>query len=1278
MTDSRQPDAAAGRGVALATVADDGGALTARQEGLVLLHTLRDTAGALVDAVAVEVEGHGAGQALARALPGLTGRHEALRTRLLRRPDGWRRIVAGENGAQDLPLAVANLSSGGEPAAVVADFVATPVAPDGAWPWRAAVWTRAGDGGAIAVLQAHQVVLDRAGLELCMREWLATAAGNAGTGAPVAGEPPESADERAAVEHFRAALDGSVPLQLPTEGPRPAVFPHRGGCARLALSGELLAAVDAFARDAESSAEDVCLAAHAAVLARYGSQSDVVVGVGVRRVQPSADPLAAHDTLLPVRVAVDPDASFAEHCAAVAAAAAAARRHADVAVQALVSALTRGRDASRAPLFQAAFEWSDRAPPDRIGEWQGRWLPVPPGGATVDVALRVRRWHDGGEAELVYAAELFAPAFADRLLQSWSAALAAGVGAASQAVAELPLLAAEDRAFLATYNATTAPTPSWPSVSAWVLDVCERRGDAVALQCGEQRYTYAELARRARGFASFLIERGVGEGQLVGVCLPRTADTVVCVLGVLAAGAAYVPLDPTYPRERLEFTAADAGIGLLLTAGAVVDRLAGVQCERLLLDAEADAIEAAIAGPARALPAVGAEALAYVIYTSGSTGVPKGVTVPHGGVVNFLAAMLREPGLSADDTVLGITTLSFDIHVLELWATLVAGARLVVVPRAVATDGVRLAALIDDVGATVLQATPATFHMLVGADWRAPDCRVLCGGEAMPAELARALLERAAEVWNMYGPTEATVWCSCARIVDAAAPIQLGRPIANLQMHVLDPRRRPVPVGVAGELYIGGAGVCPGYHDRPELTAERFVADPFAGGDAVMYRTGDLARHTAHGLEFHGRVDNQVKLRGFRVELGEIEAALAALSAVSVCAVDVRSLRAGDSRLVAWLVGDGDTAGARAQLAERLPEYMVPQHWLWLPEMPLLPNGKIDRHALTLELGTAETNDAEQHTGVEAMVAQLWCEVLGLASVRRGDDFFALGGHSLLAAELVARINDTCGTRFDLGLVFDAPTLAAQAARIDLGEDVGSTLVVPLAGDEGQAPVFCVCGINLYRGLAGELADRHAVYGVLLPIETELLAQPGVVPSVVEMARGYADAVRQKQPNGPYRLVGVSFGGVLAYEVARQLRARGERVHIVAILDVLLETGRRSAARRLLRGLRAAWNGVAQRWRRRSATAVDLRARMENLRQLRAEVYDAAWERYDMQPYDGDVVVFRATDELVNYGADVPPDGGWRAWVRGELACHDVPGDHLGILEAPQVEVLARHLRAHL
>jgi amino acid adenylation domain-containing protein len=610
-------------------------------------------------------------------------------------------------------------------------------------------------------------------------------------------------------------------------------------------------------------------------------------------------------------------------------------------------------------------------------------------------------------------------------------------------LSQLTVLSDPERdVLLRDWNATTREFPA-QCVPALFGAQAARSPQAVAVQAADGELTYAALHARVAGVVARLAALGVRAGDRVGICVERTLDLPVAVLAVMASGAAYVPLDPAFPAERLRYMADDAGVALVITQGRLETQWPGRPV--LDLEAEAEALQARTG--ARALPDVDAHQLAYVIYTSGSTGLPKGVCIEHGALANFLCSMRERPGLDANDTLVSVTTASFDIFGLELFLPLVTGARLVLASREQTLDGAALARLLESSAATVLQATPATWRMLLESGWRGREhLKALCGGEALPPALTEQLLARVGSLWNVYGPTETTIWSTLEEVDSGSigSTVSIGRPIANTRVYVLDEHMQPVPIGVSGELWIGGAGVARGYWQRPELTAERFVTDPFvAQAGARMYRTGDRARWRRDGrLEHLGRLDHQIKLRGYRIELGEVEAVLEGHEGVTQAVVATREM-AGETRLVAYAVGE--TRDARvldAYARERLPGYMVPGAWVFLDALPLTPNGKVDRRSLpepeVMGLGAAKY--VAPRSRMERTVAEIWRQVLDLERVGVHDGFFELGGHSLQLTGVRARLESALGRRIAMADLFRYPTVEAFAASLGAGEPETSVL----------------------------------------------------------------------------------------------------------------------------------------------------------------------------------------------------------------------------------------------
>jgi amino acid adenylation domain-containing protein/FkbH-like protein len=837
--------------------------------------------------------------------------------------------------------------------------------------------------------------------------------------------------------------DAPSVLALPTDRPRQATESFRGDVAHVSLSRELSDKLNHLSRKHGATLFMTLLAGFQALLSRYSGQDDVVVGTAIaNRNQPELENLIGFFlNTLPLRTKLAGDPSFAEIISRTKETALGAYAHQDMPFERLVEELRPERSLSHSPLVQVFFVLQN-APVEELQLRGLRLKHVPSGLKTVkgDMYLSMHETPEGLEGRLEYSTDLFDASTVEKLLGHFRVLLEAAVANPEMKLSELPLLTEGERQqILVEWNATESDFPRHFCMHQLFEEQVARTPNRVAAFLGTQEITYNELNSRSNQLAHHLRKLGVGPGTLVGIYIERNLDMLVALLGILKAGGAYVPIDPAYPKERIAFILEDANAPVLLTQQSLMASAPKSTVKLMCLDSDWPPISRESSD--NPTPMASPKDLAYVLYTSGSTGKPKGVQIEHRNLVNFLISVQKEPELKRGDRLLAVTTLSFDIAGLEIYLPLITGAEIVLASREEAADGQRLLALMTQAKPSVMQATPATWRMLIEAGWKgSPELKVLCGGEALPADLAEQLLPRCRELWNMYGPTETTIWSSVYRVpagLTTTAPI--GRPMANTTMYVLDSQLQPVPAGVAGELYIGGDGLARGYFNRPELTAEKFIRDPFGSKpSARLYRTGDLAKHLPAGnIQYLGRTDFQVKLRGFRIELGEIESALAQHPAVRQTVVVAREDKPGDKRLVAYVVlhfGQQLSATeARAHVKQSLPEYMAPSALVELDSLPLTPNGKVDRKRLPApDYGASETGkDRSTRTPTEEIIAGIWAEVLNLEQVGAEDDFFELGGHSLLATQAIARIRQAFKLQLPLRSMFESSTVAGLAERVD-------------------------------------------------------------------------------------------------------------------------------------------------------------------------------------------------------------------------------------------------------
>ncbi|HKV36205.1 MAG TPA: non-ribosomal peptide synthase/polyketide synthase [Pyrinomonadaceae bacterium] len=843
-------------------------------------------------------------------------------------------------------------------------------------------------------------------------------------------------------------------LELPLDNPRPAIQTYAGARQSLLLPEALSNSIKSLGKTEGHTLFVTLLAAFKALLHRYTNQTDIVIGspVAGRNHLDTEGLIGFFANTLVLRTTVADDPTFVDFARRVREGVLEAQAHQDIPFERLVEELQVTRDLSRSPVFQVMFILQNAA----LEEFNLSGLTLTPmeidsGTSKFDLTFFIDETKEGLRGTLEYNTDLFEAATISRLLRHFQILLESIVAKSDARLSELPLLNdSEGQQLLVEWNDTHAVYDDSACLHQLFEAQVERTPEAIALVCGEERLTYAELNQRANQLSHRLRALGVAAETRVGVMLERTPLLLTGLLAVLKAGGAYVPLDPNYPQQRVSFMLADAEVHVLLTTSELAGTVATGAVPVLCLDGEE--VEASSENPDCV---VQAENLSYVIYTSGSTGIPKGVQIPHRAVVNFLSFMQQQLSVTDKDVLLAVTSLSFDIAVLELFMPLTTGARVVLLTREQTMDAALLSEQLHTSKATLMQATPATWRMLTEFGWKAqPPLKVLCGGEALSRELAHQLAKSDAELWNLYGPTETTVWSLTTRIEADEKRITIGRPMANTQVYVLDKQQRPVPINVPGELYIGGDGLARGYLKRSALTAERFVPDPFGQQEgARLYRTGDLVRYREDGrIEYLGRIDQQVKVRGFRIELGEIEAQLERHAQVRQAVVTANEDEGGDKRLVAYVVSEETlaTSELRAFLKEQLPEYMVPSAFVQLAELPLTANGKVDRKRLPAAEFSRDEVAVEfvaPRTPTEEAVAGIWATVLKLERVGVLDNFFELGGHSLLATQVMHSLREAFHLDLPLRSIFESPTVADLSLVIEKAGSNGSSAIKRLSRD---------------------------------------------------------------------------------------------------------------------------------------------------------------------------------------------------------------------------------------
>ena len=851
----------------------------------------------------------------------------------------------------------------------------------------------------------------------------------------------------ALLDYWRKRLaDMPEVLELPIDFSRPAVQTTNGAVLGIDIPKETLDGIQQLAQKHQVTLFMAMLAVFKVLLFRYTSQEDIVVGTPIagrdRHEIRNVQGMFVNNLVLRTDMSGDP--SFVELLQRVRETTLGAYCHNNLPFEKLVEHLRPRRSLSHNPLFQVMFNQLILPPPSDVFQELGidndsALLDGMKSYAQQDLGVLLQVKPDRTSLVFNYSSDLFERATIERMAGHYLKLAESVLQNPLSGISELPMLSSvENDLLLREWNRTEQHYPEFTVSRLFEMQV-ERFPDNTALVFEGQSLTYAELNARANRLANYLQSLGVGAEVKVGLFVERGFDMIVSILAVLKTGGAYVPLDPAYPVERLAFMLEDSQVSVIVSQLELLDSLPTHNANAICLDRDEQSIVERSDSNLALTPSRGD--LAYVIYTSGSTGVPKGVEVPNSALANLLQSMIKDPGMSQDDVLVAITTLAFDMAVPELYLPLVTGATMVIASREVATDGVALGKLLDSCGASIFQATPSTWRLLFASGWGGnKKLKALCGAEPMPPELADQLLERCDIVWNTYGPTETTVWSTAYRLATGAPKTLIGRPIANTRIYILDNKMQPVAIGVTGELYIGGSGVTRGYWQRPELTAERFIPDPFSTvKDQRMYKTGDLARYRPDGnIEYIGRIDHQVKLRGFRIELGEVEAALARQDEVRSSVVIVREDTPGDQRLVAYVIRNqncADTANEdklRNSLSEFLPGYMIPSFFILMDAFPLTPTGKIDRKALPVPKARQRSISGyiQPETEIEKTLAAIWCEMLGVDHVSLDDNFFDIGGHSLIAIKSIIQFREQTGLVLE-PVSYYQQTLGQLAASVD-------------------------------------------------------------------------------------------------------------------------------------------------------------------------------------------------------------------------------------------------------
>ena len=1106
------------------------------------------------------------------------------------------------------------------------------------------------------------------------------------------------------LNYWKQQLSGELPvLELPIDYPRPPVQAFTSGKTSIKLSSELTLSLQELSRKSGVTLYMTLLAAFFVLLSRYSGQSDLMVGTPIanRQLSELEGLLGFFVNTLVLRANLGDNPSFRELLGRVRETALGAYEHQDLPFEKLVEQLQRSRDLSRNPLFQVMFALQNV--PE--GRWELPHLAVTPLSvenltAKFDLSLDLWETETGLEGKWEYNADLFKSETIERTIGNFLTLLEGIVAEPEQKVGFLPLLTPKERhQLLVSWNDTFASYPETQCIHQLFEEQVERTPDAVAVVFESEQITYRELNAKANQLARYLQSLGVGPEVLVGICLERSRETIIGLLGILKAGGAYVPLDPNYPSERLAYMLEDSGISVLLTSERLVGQLPSNNVRAIYLDSPQTILAS------KSKENIGDLAkpdnLAYVIYTSGSTGKPKGVMVTHQGLCNLAKTQIKIFDVRHNSRILQFASLSFDASIWEIVMSICSGARLYMGTSESLRPGPDLTELLQKQEITHVTLPPSALATLTNQDL--PRLKnIIVAGETCTKDLVEQW-SVGRRFFNAYGPTESTVCASVAECTNVNRNLTIGRPIANVQIYILDRHLQPVPIGVPGELHIGGAGLARGYLNRPELTAQKFIPNPFSKEEGSrLYKTGDLARYLPDGnIEFIDRIDNQVKIRGFRIELGEIEAVLTQHPKVGQAVVIVREDIPGDKRLAAYIVAKEEVASSQLRrfLKSKLPNYMVPSAFVFLDAIPLTPNGKCDRRALPIpDVSTQEAERIAPRTTTELQLVQIWSEVLNVPSVGVRDNFFDLGGHSLLAVRLMARIEQQLGTPLPLATLFTEPTIEGQASLLSAVPNTKNfSPLVPIKPTGSKPPFFCIHpgggNVLCYAALARQLDAEQPFYGLQ---SVGLNGEQEPLTRIEDMAATYIKAIQTVQPQGPYKIGGWCMGGIVAFEMARQLQSSGHEIALLAPIQSFLEAIEYDEARVVIRfaeylihhfdkelpvsadelrqlGLEEKLNYVLKK----ILQILPLEMGLEQMCQMFA-VFQGniqAENSYVPRPYSGQITFFCAEDPPEQLAEKQKLIQVWSSLAAGGIKIHKIPGDHFSIIPS---EALAKELGSYL
>jgi amino acid adenylation domain-containing protein len=1117
------------------------------------------------------------------------------------------------------------------------------------------------------------------------------------------------------LEFWKKELNGAPEvLQLPMDFPRPKKTTYHGTEYNFYIDPELKEKLADLSKKMSTGLSIPLLSAFAVLINRYSLQDDFILGFPVaNRIYPELESLTGvFINTLPIRFTFPDEINFQEFTRNTTKRFLSAYGNQEIPVDRLVEELKLKRSMNINPLFQVLFNYLTDFPNEL--KFPGTTFQLTDGervSAQVDLTLTVNDLQRGLKCTYEYNTDLFRKETIARMSGNYLTILRAIVENETLNINAIPLLTRQEKnLMLEEWNNTVVDYPKEKCIHHLFEEQVRKTPDSIAVAFENEQLTYAELNARANRLARHLVKQGAKEGTIVAIYVHRSIDLIAGLLAISKSGATYLPLDPIYPKARLALILEDAKPLLLVSELSMAGNLPETNSRVILLD---DKKEYSLESSEN-LPYGNSTNPAYILYTSGSTGKPKGVQIKHHSVINLVCSMSKSLQVTSQDILLAETTISFDIAEMEMYLPLFAGAKLVIAAEGTAMNVELLKSKIDETNATLFQATPVTFRMLLLSGWKGKqNLKVVCGGEAFPRELARELLSRCKEVWNGYGPTETTIY-SVARKITAEdcvgeGYVPIGHPLDNTTLYVLNQKLMPVPIGIAGELYIGGEGVSTGYLNLPEMTAERFIADPFTKNpESRIYKTGDVVQYFPDGtLMYLSRVDSQVKIRGFRIELGEIESALSQFDGIRENAVIARVDGQGEKMLVAYCVTDKkqrlDEKELKQYLKERLPDYMVPSAIVMMEKLPLTANNKVDRKALPepeLFSTSISKEYIEPKTITEKKLAAIWSSVLKIEKIGILDDFFEIGGHSMIAVTMIIKIEKEFGIRLPLATLFEQSNIQKLSKVIENGikPDKWRSLV-PLRPTGSKKPLFLIHGLGLnvllYTTIINYLDPEQPVYGLQAK---GLNGTDRPLETIEEIASYYISEIMTIDSEGPYQLAGYSLGGNIAFEMGRQLTEMGKKVSFIGLLDAVaespvnndsilsyIESGMKYGMNYLLWNIfyffktsnESKFSIIRRRWRGlgKKVRGMDIdvshgnhasKGEEHELPKYLRRVHRAnrlAGRRYVIKPYDGQVHLFKAEHQTF-YIPD-PINYGWDKYANRGVIIHEIPGEHSSTFAPP-------------